>query len=101
MRDSDSGSAKGRKEVTRDNSIIERNKAKLAELAEKKRVEVETKKADEAKKEQASLEASKPPRPFDPNRMSALSQPKPKWKDPNLKKESKPKQISMNSRKML
>jgi len=59
----------------RDSSIIERNKAKLAELAEKKRLEIEAKKAEQLKKESESfqgVEAAKPPRPFDPQRLAAL-----------------------------
>ena len=50
----------------RDNSIIERNKAKLAELAQKKKEAQEAAAAEQSKKEAQEREAAKPPRPFDP-----------------------------------
>ena len=79
--------------VQRDNSIIERNKAKLAELAEKRKQENEEKRLEDAKKAEEAASA-KPPRPFDPTRLESLSQPKPKRKDPNLKPEAKAKRVS-------
>ena len=99
MRHSDSGSINGAQKRQRDNSIIERNKAKLAEFAEKKKQENELKKADDLKKEQEKEAASKPPRPFDAQRLSALSQPKPKRKDPNVMPEKKPRRVSANTRR--
>lgn len=45
----------------------------MAELAEKKRQENESQKAELEKKEAHDKEAAKPPRPFDPNRMASLS----------------------------
>ncbi len=78
----------------RDTSIIERNKAKLAALAEQRMKEKEEKRNEETKIKEAKEASAKPPRPFDPARLSSLSQPKPKKSDPNVKSEPKLKKVS-------
>ena len=70
-------------------------------MAEKKRIENEAQKLEHEKKEAMDKEAARPPRPFNPQRMAAMSQPKMKRPDPNTKPEPKAKRVSMQTRKEL
>jgi hypothetical protein len=52
MRHSDSGSHNGQKQrQQRESSIIDRNKAKLVEIAEKKKAELDVKEAEQIKRD--------------------------------------------------
>lgn len=95
----DSGS---RSRPPRDNSIIERNMAKLAEFADKKLKEKMERLAEEQKSKEIKEAKAKLVRPFDPHRLDSLSQPKPKADDPTLKSERpKSKKVSAQTRRQL